>query len=220
MAGLTDKQKLFVEAYLGPAQFNATKAAAAAGYKDPEQAGWENRQKQEIAEAIRRRLSEAAMTADEVLARLAEQARGSMEDFLRVDEEEITLTWSLLSVPTDKDGEIDLAGTTMRLAMQEQVQPTDRILHTATITRSVARLDLLEAGRRGKLGLIKKYTLDDKGKVSIELHDAQAALAKLGEHHRLFGGKNINLNLTPDDLKAMSDDDLERLAEQLDKAAR
>jgi hypothetical protein len=61
------------------------------------------------------------------------------------------------------------------------------VLHTATVKRAVARLDLLEAGRRGKLGLLKKYSLDeDTGKVSIELYDAQAALIALGKHRNLF----------------------------------
>lgn len=126
------------------------------------------------------------MPADEVLARIAEHARGTMADFLRIDDEEITLTWSLLSVPATEDGEPDIAGAIVSLASQENVKPTDRILHTATIKRPAARLDLQEAGRRGKLGLIKKYSLDDKGKVSIELYDAQAALTLLAKHHGLL----------------------------------
>lgn len=128
----------------------------------------------------------AAMPAPEVIARLSEEARADMADFLRVDEEEITLTWSLLNVPATEGGEVDLAGTTMRLAMQENVQPTDRILHTATIKRAVARLDLLEAGQRGKLGLIKEYTIDDKGNQKIKLYDAHAARVELAKIHGLL----------------------------------
>jgi phage terminase small subunit len=80
---LTDKQRAFVEAYLA-CGFNATEAARRAGYSDrtAHAIGWENLRKPEIAAAIQQGLSERAMPADEVLARIAEQARGTMEDFL------------------------------------------------------------------------------------------------------------------------------------------
>lgn len=73
---LTDKQRMFVEEYLKC--FNATQAAIRAGYSGASAyaIGWENLRKPEIASAVAQRLSEAAMTADEVLMRLAEQARG------------------------------------------------------------------------------------------------------------------------------------------------
>jgi phage terminase small subunit len=80
---LTDKQRVFIEHYL--ATWNATRAAEAAGYKDPEQAGYENKKKQEIQDAIRERLAEKTMSADEVLARLTEHARGSLAPFLRFE---------------------------------------------------------------------------------------------------------------------------------------
>ena len=70
------KQTLFVEEYLKT--FNATKAALAAGYS-PKTAcaiGWENLRKPEIAEVIKQRLNESAMSADEALMHLASIARG------------------------------------------------------------------------------------------------------------------------------------------------
>jgi hypothetical protein len=89
---------------------------------------------------------------------------------------------------------------------------------TATITRSVARLDLLAAGRAGKLGLIKKYTLDpESGKVSLELYDAQAALSKIGEHHGLWGKGSDILKLI--DLSKLSPEQLERIAKGDDPLA-
>jgi phage terminase small subunit len=141
----------------------------------------------EVFAAISAGLELQAMSAGEILARLSAQARGDMTDFVRVDEEEITLTWSLKEISTDAEGEPDMAGAIYDLKQQKLIQPTTRVLHTATVRRAVARLDLLEAGRRGKLGLIKKYTLDeDTGKVGIELYDAQAALALLGKARNLF----------------------------------
>lgn len=129
------------------------------------------------------------MPADEVLARISDHARGDMADFLRVDEEEVTLTWSLVSVPVDENGKPDLGGVARDLASQENVKPTDRILTTAIVKRSVARLDMLAAGEAGKLHLVKKYALDKDGKVSIELYDAQAALVQIGKAHGLFADR-------------------------------
>lgn len=182
LAELKDKERKLVIEYLR--DLHQHNAAIRAGYT-PEYASKILRNLK-IRKAIDAGLALYAMPADEVLARLSMQARGSMADFLRVDEEDVTLTWSLLSVPTNDDGTPNLGGVMLDLAMQENVQPTDRILHTATVKRSSARLDLMEAGQRGLLGLVKKYAIDDKGKVSIELYDAQAAQALLGRHHKLF----------------------------------
>ena len=83
--GPTDKEKAFVENYL--ACFNATKAARDAGYskKSARSTGRENLQKPYIRALIASRLKEAAMEADEVLARLSAQARSNIADFLVVD---------------------------------------------------------------------------------------------------------------------------------------
>lgn len=75
--GLTNKQKLFVDSYLNC--WNATQAAKEAGYKGNLATlgvvGHENLKKPKIAEIISIRLKESAMSADEVLMRLAERAR-------------------------------------------------------------------------------------------------------------------------------------------------
>lgn len=86
---LSAKMQAFINEYL--IDFNATRAAERAGYKGSEatlaSTGWENLRKPEIKAAIKQRLQEKAMLADEVLMRLAEQARGSMADFVRFDAE-------------------------------------------------------------------------------------------------------------------------------------
>ena len=73
---LNSKQQMFVDSYLQC--FNATKAALDAGYSENTAAeiGYENLRKPQIEQAISKRLKQAAMSADEVLMRLAEQARG------------------------------------------------------------------------------------------------------------------------------------------------
>ncbi len=79
---LTDKQKMFVEEYL--ISRNATQAAIKAGYskKTARQLGSDTLSKAYIQEYIQARLKEKQLTADDVLTMLAEQAHGSMADFI------------------------------------------------------------------------------------------------------------------------------------------
>lgn len=83
--GLNNRQKLFIEEYLNC--WNATEAARRAGYSRARQMGWYNRKHLVIRAAIERRLNERAMAANEVLALLADHARGSLADFLVYDSE-------------------------------------------------------------------------------------------------------------------------------------
>lgn len=79
---LTRKQEQFIEEYL--TCFNTTQAAIRAGYspKSAYSVGWETLRKPEVERAISQRLSETAMTANEVMMRLAEQARGDVGNYL------------------------------------------------------------------------------------------------------------------------------------------
>lgn len=84
MSDLTHKQRLFIDAYLEC--WNATESARRAGYQGNDitlaSVGYENIRKPHVADRIKRRLSESAMTADEALFRLAAQARGNVGDFI------------------------------------------------------------------------------------------------------------------------------------------
>lgn len=73
---LTVKQKEFVRYYLGRANGNASEAARLAGYGSPMQRGYELTHMPSVAAEIKRVLDERAMPANDVLARLADQARG------------------------------------------------------------------------------------------------------------------------------------------------
>jgi phage terminase small subunit len=77
---LTDKQEVFVNAYLR--HFNATRAAIEAGYsaKTAQQIGSENLSKPLIASRIRARMETDAMSTSEVLYHLAQIARGDYND--------------------------------------------------------------------------------------------------------------------------------------------
>ncbi len=168
IVALSDKQALFVEEYLRT--FNATQAAEAAGYssKSAYSIGWENLRKPEIAEVISQRLSETAMSADEVLRRLGEHARGNMGDFWKIpDKGEPSL-----NLTTEK------AKASLHLIKKMKVKTTKRII--ADIDEVTTEID-------------------------FELYDAQAALEKLGRHHKLFSdSKSIELtgkNGAPIELK-------------------
>lgn len=146
--GLTDKQVAFVEHYL--TCWNASEAARRAGYSErtARVTGPENLSKPAIQAAIQSRLADLKMSADEVLTRLTEHARGSMASFIR----------------RDADG--DLYGFDL-----SETQPL-HLLKKASVTR-----------RRQKDDRDEIVTVET---VTIELYDAQAALALLGKHHKLF----------------------------------
>lgn len=55
--------------------------------------------------------------------------------------------------------------------------------------RVVVMVDLGKALAEGKSHLIKKVKYNAQGGLEIELHDSQAALEKLGRHHKLFTDK-------------------------------
>lgn len=234
LAPLTPRERRFVLQYLNC--LNAAKAARLAGYSErsARSIGSENLTKPDIAAAVAAGIAAQAMGPSEVLARLGAQARGDMGDFVRVDEEEVTLTWSLIAAPivTDDDGmaEVDVGGLAVTLATQGRVGPTDRILYTATVRRPAVRLDLQAAGEAGLLHLVKKYSLKEDGQVVIELYDAQKALELIARHHGLFverhehsgpnGGPVEVAALTPEERAARVAELLQRGQQRAQKGQR
>ena len=83
MAELTRKQQKFIDAYFANG-LNATRAAIKAGYSEhsARSIASENLAKPDIKAEIERRLAEQAMGEKEVLARLAQHARGDMREFI------------------------------------------------------------------------------------------------------------------------------------------
>jgi phage terminase small subunit len=88
---LTNKQTVFIAEYLK--DFNATQAAIRAGYsaKTAYSIGQENLNKPEIKAEVSRLISERIMSADEVLIRLADIARGDMADLMDITSSGFTL---------------------------------------------------------------------------------------------------------------------------------
>jgi len=135
MARLTPKRRKFIEEYLKC--WNGAEAARRAGYKNPAVMSCRLIKVNIVAAEIDKRIRETAMSADEVLHRLADQARADISRFVT------------------ETGAIDWQ------AVQEQGHLIRRISHN-----------------RGRNS-------------SIEVYDAQGALALLAKH----------LELTPDQLK-------------------
>lgn len=80
MKKLTNKQRKFIERYL--THWNATWAAEEAGYSYAAHQAWRILQKPEIQAEVKARLAEAAMEADEALARLSQHARANIAPYL------------------------------------------------------------------------------------------------------------------------------------------
>ena len=82
---MTDRQQAFIEAYVGPASLNATKAALLAGY-EPNRAMQEGHElKKQFRAEIDRRLAERGMSAGEVLERFAQIARNDAAEYIEED---------------------------------------------------------------------------------------------------------------------------------------
>lgn len=80
---LSLKRRRFLEAYLQT--WNATEAARQAGYSYPDKVGSRLVRDPRIAAAIEERIKAAGITAEETIARLAQQARANIGDFLTYD---------------------------------------------------------------------------------------------------------------------------------------
>lgn len=86
-SNLTDLQQRFVQAYVGEARFNATEAAAIAGYKGNRvtlaSVGRENLEKPHIREAVDERTKSFLMSHNEAAYRMGEWGRGDLAPFLQ-----------------------------------------------------------------------------------------------------------------------------------------
>lgn len=154
--GLTAKQQVFVEEYL--TCWNASEAARRAGYNGKANVvGPRLLANVSIRAEVQQRLTEKAMPADEVLARLADHARGSADDFISIYESPLH----------------DITG---KPVLDREGKP---------IVRYFPSLNIEKAREQGMLHLVKKVTYTAHGP-SVELYDAQAALSLLGKHHGLF----------------------------------
>lgn len=94
--GMNQKHQQFINEYL--ICYNRTQAALAAGYspKTAYSIGARLLKNVEISKAISERLTETAMSADEVLKRLADHARGDLGEFLNNAGDTVTVDLSAM----------------------------------------------------------------------------------------------------------------------------
>jgi phage terminase small subunit len=159
--GPTPKQLRFIEEYTR--DWNGTQAAIRAGYSK-RSAGEISHQllkKLEIQEAIKARVAEKSMSADEVLIRLAEQARSTIDEFVDVKD---VPAWKVLGLEQPEDP----------LSPDNAPMQTFRIKKEALATHG---------------HLVKKLVATRYGP-SLELHDGQAALITLAKAHGLLVEKH------------------------------
>lgn len=158
--GLTTKQRLFIESYLSNG-FNATEAARQAGYKGDARTlaviGFENLRKPNIAAVVSERMNEAAMGANEVLARLSAIADGDVTYFL------------------DEDGKFDLKAA-------RQAKKTG-LLKKLKTKRTSKVVDVKTEGEEEAERLETSLVVEE---VEFELYSAHEALRDLGKYHKLF----------------------------------
>lgn len=176
---LSHKQQAFINAYLE--SWNATQAAIEAGYssKTARSIGHENLTKPDIAEEIQRRVDEITLSANEVLARLAEHAKIDYKDFL--------------SVAANGDVALDMVKAEGKTHLIRRVSQRRTIRTT-------------------------KDSQTDETVMSLELHDAQAALVQIGKYHKLFTDKvdvehSGSIDFTADE-RAQADRELEEWQQQ------
>lgn len=90
---LTRKRKVFVEEYLKC--WNGTKAARRAGYAHPSVQASRLLRNVKVQEVISKRLTEKSMSADEVLIRLADMARGDIRNVVDLrDDGSWSIDWA------------------------------------------------------------------------------------------------------------------------------
>jgi phage terminase small subunit len=157
---LTDQQIALVEAYIGPARFNATNAAIMAGYSERSayEMGSRNLKKPEVRRYVNERLAENCLSANQVLSRLADIANGSIEDLL------------------DEDGNFDykVAKKSGKLALVKKLK-----------RKKTSKLVEVEANEtaEGKETLESTIVHED---VEFEMYSAHEALRDIGKYHKLF----------------------------------
>jgi phage terminase small subunit len=145
---LNHRQQVFIEEYLKC--WNATEAARRAGYKNNETLHTNARkllQNTTIAEEITNRLAEVHMSAEEVLKRLADIARGDISEFLDVS----PLGFTIDLAAAHKAGKTQLIKKIKQKTVTINGKNEDREIHTEEIELYDALGALEKIGRHHKL---------------------------------------------------------------------
>ena len=180
LQALPNKQKAFVAAYCGEARFNATRAAAMAGYQHPKQTGYRLRNDANIRKAIDARLAAETLSSQEILARWTEIANGDLADFYVVNPGQPPDT----PHPAEMDAQLPQVDGDSAVALLGDVdepppaEGTKNRVYGSKGLPAYLQEDLVGAAKMGYLHLIKQIRETKYGR-QIILYDKAAALDRL-----------------------------------------
>ena len=134
---LTLKQQLFVDAYLGAANGNATEAARMAGYKSPHPEGSRLLRNATILARVNQKLEASGITADAVLAELADVGFADWREFVEVlgRDKEGKPTRTKMDL-TNKVKSLELLGKHLQLFIDRQIVDVNMREHRVGVPQS------------------------------------------------------------------------------------
>lgn len=171
MAGerVTRRQLVWVEWMLRGC--SATEAARRAGYKCPRISGQENLHRPHLQALLKERLEELQMGTDEVLTRLAEQARADIGLLFKRDEKgAIVIDWDKI-VPPEEEPEIGAAPDLEKRTL-------GHLIKSIAFTRHGPKVELYDGQRA--LELIGKHHGLFK---DVEAHEGEVIVRVVYEDH-------------------------------------
>lgn len=193
-ADLKPKQKKFADFYLNEALFNGTKAAELAGYTGNKNTlgvtAYDLLRNPKIKAYIEAQLASHAMGVNETIARLAEIARGNIDDV------------------QDENGHFDIKLTRERnkTHLLKKVKQKRTIRQKKTEVTDNMRTFLAE----DEIGDIETEVEIIYEEIEYEIHDAHAALRDIGKIHKIFTEKieqsgTVNHNISGDVVLTIND---------------
>jgi len=213
---LSQKKQRWIDEYF-LCGMNQTEASRRMGYQAPEQHGWRMSKNVDIRAAIKERLYQLQICANEVLFRIQDRARATAADWLtfrehqhrdkvwvraaeairqlREDIQVESIVAARLELSGDEMKEVDkildhIERRIVRLEVRSERDPATMVLiEGPLVTEIAADFDLPALQAAGKLHLIKSTKRDKDGAFRVELYDAHAADVDLGKHLGLFGAK-------------------------------
>lgn len=239
---LTGKQKVFCDEYLK--DFNATRAAIAAGYskETARSIASENLTKPDIKAFIQKRLAELSMSAEEATKLMSDIAKGSLNNYFSIKKVEYTpkIKMSLKGVISRLEGEISFEE---EVAAQLNYNKKEKKIHDLQIAskrRHIIRYNIelkknpsayrivdgpTELVDSAELDMVKLVNDKERGRIKsiahtatgmkVELFPADGALVNVLRMHGKF--EKDNEQLKPTGVTPFSDSQVDKLLQSLRK---